>query len=79
MKTFISFDTNINETINSITNVILTFYVDLITTESDEWVFAGIYFNSNLYDGFWNETYADNGNDDTCFLENRFWNESSFW
>lgn len=79
---YITFDTGITQRINAIGNITLTFFQRSTTIEVDEYVAIELYYNSSLYGGFWNETYASSTSDTeewTIMDSSAYFNHSEFW
>ncbi len=74
----IVWDTGITDTIASTSNAEISFDVQYEGVEGSEYVGLGLYFNSTLIGGFWNETYADNGNDRAAMKQICYYTEDSW-
>lgn len=72
---FITFNTTITETIQSITQANATIYVyDNYLGGSDS-IYFGYYYNTTLYGGFWNETYGQSYDEDV-HIQTTEWNDT---
>ena len=72
---YLTFNTSITENISLIENVTMTLYVTEHWEGSNEYYGFGVYYNDSLDGGYWNETYA-NANDEDCFNQELYWNNT---
>lgn len=78
LNSSIVWDTEITGTIASTSDAVMTIYVTAESVESGEYIGLGLYSNSTLVGGFWNETYAD-ANDETAMTDTSdYYTNSSF-
>jgi hypothetical protein len=56
----IVWDSGITGSIASTSNAEMTFYCTYESVEANEYIGLGLYFNTSLTGGFWNETYGSN-------------------
>lgn len=76
-RAFVAFNTSISENISSISNVNLTFYIETEDSEANEYVEGHLYFNDQLVQGFWNETYGDS-NAQSVFEQSSYYVDNVF-